>query len=120
VTEVAKSLEFAPFINSLADKVIAALTLGGKREFNAVHLRVEKDARDWSQIMGGPEVGGPLQLCKQLRLPRLLLRALDTRSFPIQASDGGALHRWSGMHMCNPCARRDSRQTCLCMSHLGC
>jgi hypothetical protein len=21
-----------------------------------VHLRIEKDARDWSQIMGGPEV----------------------------------------------------------------
>lgn len=56
VTEVARSLEFAPKIAALADRVIHGMTMAGKYEYNAVHLRIEKDARDWSQIMGGEEV----------------------------------------------------------------
>lgn len=55
VTEVARSLVFAPSMHALADRVIAAM-LATTPEYNAVHLRIEKDARDWSQIMGGPEV----------------------------------------------------------------
>ena len=31
------------------------MTKGGQLEYNAVHLRIEKDARDWSQIMGGEQ-----------------------------------------------------------------
>lgn len=56
VTEVAKSLEFSPRLWALADKVIRGMTDNGRNEYNAVHLRIEKDARDWSAIMGGQEV----------------------------------------------------------------
>ena len=56
VTEVTRSLEFSPLMHSLADRVILAIA-ARSAEYNAVHLRIEKDARDWSQIMGGPEVG---------------------------------------------------------------
>ena len=55
VTEVAKSLEFAPAMHALAARVISGMAATAP-EYNAVHLRIEKDARDWSQIMGGPEV----------------------------------------------------------------
>lgn len=55
VTEVARSLAFAPSMHALAERVIGAMTAAAP-EYNAVHLRIEKDARDWSQIMGGPEV----------------------------------------------------------------
>jgi hypothetical protein len=56
VTEVARSLEFSTYIQQLADRVISGMTNAGKYEYNAVHLRIEKDARDWSQIMGGEQV----------------------------------------------------------------
>ncbi|KAK9844459.1 hypothetical protein WJX74_002810 [Apatococcus lobatus] len=56
VTEVAKSLEFSSKIHQLADRVIHGMTNGGMEEYNAVHLRIERDARDWSQIMGGEAV----------------------------------------------------------------
>jgi hypothetical protein len=56
VTEVARSLAFAPRLHALADRVVSALTDGGRLPFNGVHLRVEKDARDWASIMGGTQV----------------------------------------------------------------
>lgn len=56
VTEVARSLEFSSYVTSLADRIIHGMTKGGQLEYNAVHLRIEKDARDWSQIMGGEQV----------------------------------------------------------------
>ena len=59
VTEVAKSLEFSSKIHDLADRVIAGMTKDGSEEYNAVHLRIERDARDWSQIMGGEAVRLP-------------------------------------------------------------
>ena len=70
VTEVARSLEFAPSMHAFADRVVAAIS---KRwpEYNAAHLRIEKDARDWSQIMGGPEV-------RRARTPTLRLLVLWT------------------------------------------
>ena len=55
VTEVTRSLEFSPLMHSMADRVVTAIAARSP-EYNAVHLRIEKDARDWSQIMGGPEV----------------------------------------------------------------
>jgi hypothetical protein len=55
VTEVARSLEFAPAIVAMADRIVAKIGKSA-HAYNAVHLRIEKDARDWSQIMGGPEV----------------------------------------------------------------
>ncbi|KAK9785429.1 hypothetical protein WJX73_009533 [Symbiochloris irregularis] len=56
VTEVAKSLAFAPQIHALADRIILGMAAQGAEVFNAVHLRIEKDARDWSTIMGGDAV----------------------------------------------------------------
>lgn len=56
VGEVAKSLYFAPELHALANDVIARMTEGGALEYNAAHLRIEKDARDWSIIMGGDGV----------------------------------------------------------------
>jgi hypothetical protein len=57
VTEVAKSLEFAPQLHAMAQRIIEGMTEGGKHDYNGVHLRIEKDARDWALIMGGQEVG---------------------------------------------------------------
>ena len=59
---MARSLEFAPKVAALADRVIHGMTMAGKYEYNAVHLRIEKDARDWSQIMGGEQVRSLMML----------------------------------------------------------
>ena len=62
VTDVARSLAFAPAVRALAERVAAGIGAAGagasavRREFNAAHLRLEKDARDWSAIMGGEAV----------------------------------------------------------------
>lgn len=60
VTDVARSLTFAPAVRVLADRVIASMSgsagSGMYKEYNAVHLRLEKDARDWSVMMGGEAV----------------------------------------------------------------
>lgn len=61
---MARSLEFAPKIAALADRVIHGMTMAGKYEYNAVHLRIEKDARDWSQIMGGEQVSNASAACE--------------------------------------------------------
>lgn len=59
VTEVARSLAFSPRLHALADRVVQGVTDGGRLPFNGVHLRVEKDARDWASIMGGTQVRLP-------------------------------------------------------------
>lgn len=56
VSRVARSLTFAPRLHELADRIVDGLTAGGTRAFNGVHLRIEKDARDWAMIMGGSQV----------------------------------------------------------------
>jgi hypothetical protein len=56
VTEVASNLKWAPAIQEMADRIIKGMEKSGAMPFNAVHLRVEKDARDWSTIMGGQQV----------------------------------------------------------------
>lgn len=56
VTEVAKSLEFSPQMHALAQRVIEGMTESGLHDYNGVHLRIEKDARDWALIMGGQQV----------------------------------------------------------------
>lgn len=49
-----------PAMRALADRVMAGISggagSGARKEYNAVHLRLEKDARDWSAIMGGEAV----------------------------------------------------------------
>ena len=56
VSEVARSLDFAPALHELANQIIFRLTKDGQLSYNAAHLRIEKDARDWSIIMGGDGV----------------------------------------------------------------
>ena len=70
VADVARTLPFAPSIVALADRVVAGAAAAARAPppgplaspssplplapFNAVHLRLESDARDWTAIMGGP------------------------------------------------------------------
>jgi hypothetical protein len=53
IGEVARSLRFAPDLLQLADMIVQAVTDGGRRPFNGVHLRIELDAVDWAVAMGG-------------------------------------------------------------------
>ena len=64
VGDVARSLSFAPLLEGLAQRIVANMTQSGKMPFNAAHLRIEKDARDWSIILGGEAVG----LCASLHV----------------------------------------------------
>jgi hypothetical protein len=43
-------------IESLAATVIQGMQNASSGQYNALHLRIEKDARDWSTIMGGKQV----------------------------------------------------------------
>ena len=54
---VARTLFFAPLLTGLADQIVAGMTAAGMAPFNSLHLRIEKDAKDWSTIMGGAGVG---------------------------------------------------------------
>lgn len=56
VGSVARSLRFAPQLERLAERIVANMTQSGHLVFNAAHLRIEKDARDWSIILGGEGV----------------------------------------------------------------
>ncbi len=56
-TTVARTLFFAPMLTGLADRIVAGMTAAGAAPFNSLHLRIEKDAKDWSTIMGGAGVG---------------------------------------------------------------
>lgn len=56
VGEVTRSLRFPPSVHALAARIVEGVTGGGKRSFNGAHLRIEKDARDWAMILGGPQV----------------------------------------------------------------
>ncbi len=53
---VARTLFFAPLLTGLADEIVAGMEAAGVGIFNSLHLRIEKDAKDWSLIMGGAEV----------------------------------------------------------------
>ncbi len=65
VSEVARSLGFAPALHELANQIISALTNHGAVSYNAAHLRIEKDARDWSIIMGGDGVSEDISAAVQ-------------------------------------------------------
>ena len=54
---VARTLSFAPLLTGLADQIVAGMKAAGMAPFNSLHLRIEKDAKDWSTIMGGAGVG---------------------------------------------------------------
>ena len=55
-TMVARTLFFAPLLTGLADEIVAGMEAAGVETFNSLHLRIEKDAKDWSMIMGGAGV----------------------------------------------------------------
>ena len=69
VSEIARSIQFAPSVVALADRVASrvaeasggwpAAPPGGAHPplapFNGLHLRIEADARDWAAILGGAE-----------------------------------------------------------------
>ena len=57
ISAVAKSLEFSPVVMALANRIVANITREGALPFNAAHLRIEKDAKDWTITMGGRGVG---------------------------------------------------------------
>ena len=59
MSKVARSLPFAPHLEQLAARIVANITGDGRAQFNGAHLRMEKDAKDWSVIMGGEEVQFP-------------------------------------------------------------
>ncbi len=70
---VARTLFFAPLLTGLADEIVAGMTAAGAAPFNSLHLRIEKDAKDWSTIMGGTGVGiAPQQLSEQRLLCSLV------------------------------------------------
>ena len=62
VGDIARTLAFAPAVRALADHIEASISGGGgfgalaPRAFNSVHVRLEKDARDWAHGMGGQAV----------------------------------------------------------------
>lgn len=56
VSEVARSLEFPKLLHAMAQRIIDGMTQHGTHSYNGVHLRVEKDAKDWAMIMGGPQI----------------------------------------------------------------
>ena len=55
VSAIARSLKWAPEMEALADKVLKQIQIKGEK-FNTLHLRLEKDARDWTEILGGAQV----------------------------------------------------------------
>lgn len=54
--KVARSLQFAPHLVELADRVLHDVTDGGRRAFNGLHLRLESDTAPWIEAMGGAKV----------------------------------------------------------------
>lgn len=51
-SRVAATLGFSKAIKHLANNIISKITTGQAR-YNSVHLRIEKDARDWAELMEG-------------------------------------------------------------------
>ena len=56
VAAVADTVRWSVPMRELADKILAGMKAKGVDVFNAVHFRIEKDAKDWTQIMGGIDV----------------------------------------------------------------
>jgi len=75
---VARTLFFAPLLTGLADEIVAGMEAAGAAPYNSLHLRIEKDAKDWSTIMGGAGVRLPPQLCAACAK----LLALSARFYP--------------------------------------
>ena len=59
--EAARGIFFKARLVALAEQVVGSLDPHG-RGFNGLHLRLEKDARDWHRMAGGTKVLFFLQL----------------------------------------------------------
>ena len=59
---VARTLFFNPLLTRLADEIVAGMAEAGVKAYNSLHLRIEKDARDWSAIMGGTGVSSLISM----------------------------------------------------------
>lgn len=56
VERIDSNLPFAPHLEELAKKAVSNIELqSGSRSFNGLHLRVEADAHQMHEDMGGPE-----------------------------------------------------------------
>lgn len=60
IAEVARDLPFAPAAQALADGVMSGMAQSGALVFNSLHLRIEADAKDWTDIIGGSKVCGAM------------------------------------------------------------
>ncbi|RMZ53967.1 hypothetical protein APUTEX25_002544 [Auxenochlorella protothecoides] len=91
-TRVAALLPFNAALEALAARTVAAMAAAGVPAFNGVHLRVEKDAGDWTIIMGG--VGRMWHLYTQT----MRRAGLDART-PLYVATGlltyGASKEWA-------------------------
>jgi hypothetical protein len=56
---VAESLKWPAKLQALAGRVKSGMRDAGGLQYNSVHFRIEKDAKDWAMIMGGVEVSPP-------------------------------------------------------------
>ncbi len=56
VAEVAADLPFASTVQAVANGILRNMTKNGAVAFNSLHLRVEADAKDWMDNMGGSKV----------------------------------------------------------------
>ena len=74
---VARTLFFNPLLTRLADEIVAGMAEAGVKAYNSLHLRIEKDARDWSAIMGGTGVSSvifmPAQHARHFQIDRATL-----------------------------------------------
>lgn len=136
---VARTLFFAPLLTGLADEIVAGMEAAGVKTFNSLHLRIEKDARDWSMIMGGAGVSMQSQQslpCKGWASTGLKERSAQSwvclSTCKEKGSDKGAqqqqlsmltaeyaMSRCSGRPMEQPCRKQDLMRQRLCMQRLA-
>lgn len=65
---VAESIRWSEPVASLAAEVLQGMAGDGASLYNAVHFRIERDAKDWAQIMGGIDVSmQPLTSLRDIR-----------------------------------------------------
>ena len=110
---MAKSLKWAPGLRRLADKVVKAINAKG-RTFNSLHLRLEKDARDWTEIMGGAQVWLSSLDCAWAYAPNIQLHGLAL-SYVARLQNRAALYCANFLQhcLCRPSKLSISRSECV-------
>lgn len=98
VESVARSLAFTPSLERMADKVRAGIGAA----YNGLHLRIEKDARDWATLSGGSK-----------NLETLYWRACRHNAF-------GQVRRPSSLMCLHALRWREHLYGCLAFEHACC